>query len=218
MIFDKMLNRFLKKYKNRKFYKMFREKNSHNLMYPVGIFSLHGIDIGKMTYGPLKVERWNVEEEALSIGNYVSIARNVTFILGGNHSFNHFSTYPFKNRVLNDWSVTESYSKGKINVGDDVWIGLNAVILSGVEIGQGAIIGAHAVVAKNVPPYAIVAGNPAKIIGYRFGDETINKLLEFDFSNLNKEYIKGNIDYFYKKVDESVLHRLVDFQSKKYSN
>lgn len=87
----------------------------------------------------------------------------------------------------------DGYTKGPIILEDDVWIATNALILSGVTIGQGAIVAAGAVVVKDVPPYAVVGGNPAKIIKYRFPEEIIKKLLKLDFSLLTSEYVKGNI-------------------------
>jgi serine acetyltransferase len=99
----------------------------------------------------------------------------------------------------------EATSKGDIIIKDDVWIGANAIILSGVTIGQGALIGAGAVVTKDVPPYAIVGGNPAKVIKYRFSEKVIKKLLEFDFSKLDQNKIKTNIEALYKNItDENV--------------
>lgn len=83
---------------------------------------------------------------------------------------------------------------------DDVWIATNALILSGVTIGRGAIVAAGAVVVKDVPPYAIVGGNPAKILKYRFSLEIRESLMKMDFSLLTKEYIEQNIDFFYSYI------------------
>ena len=91
--------------------------------------------------------------------------------------------------------------KGPIIVGDDVWIGLNSIILSGVTIGQGAVIGARSVVAKDVPPYAVYVGN--KVVKYRFNDDIIQKLLKFDYSKLTDEDIKENRELLNKEIDES---------------
>lgn len=91
-------------------------------------------------------------------------------------------------------------SIGPIIVEDDVWIATNALILSGVTIGRGAIVAAGAVVVKDVPPYAIVGGNPAKILKYRFPLEIRESLMKMDFSLLTKEYIEQNIDFFYSYI------------------
>ena len=100
------------------------------------------------------------------IGNYISIAQNVHFLLDVEHFANHISTYPFKVKLLHS-QKSESFSKGDIIIDDDVWIGYGATILSGVRIGQGAVVATGAVVTSDVPPYAIVGGVPAKVIKYR---------------------------------------------------
>ena len=109
------------------------------------------------------------------------------------------STYPFP-LFFEEWdlkkeNVTESWNnKGDIIIGNDVWIGYEAVIMSGVNIGDGAIIGTRAVVTKDIPPYTIVGGVPAKIIRKRFSDEVISQLLEIKWWDWNKEKIKNNIE------------------------
>lgn len=92
-------------------------------------------------------------------------------------------------------------SKGDIVVGDDVWFGCNVTVLSGVTIGQGAVIAAGTVVTKNIPPYAIAGGVPAKILKYRFSQEIINYLLKLDFNNLTTEFIKENEDFLYQEIN-----------------
>ena len=88
------------------------------------------------------------------------------------------------------FNVEDATSKGDILIGDDVWIGERAVILSGVEIGRGAIVAAGAVVSKSIPPYAIAAGVPAKVVKYRFDDDLISELLKIDFDKIDVEFIK----------------------------
>lgn len=107
----------------------------------------------------------------------------------------------------------EAISKGDIIVKDDVWIGRNALIMSGVNIGQGAVIAAGAVVTKDVPPYAIVGGVPAKVIRYRFEEEIINELVNVDFDKFNVEFIRSNIDGFTCEVTkENILHLINDIR------
>lgn len=96
----------------------------------------------------------------------------------------------------------DAFSKGDIIVDDDVWIGYGATIMSGVHIGQGAVVAAGAVVTKDVPPYAIVGGVPAKVIKYRFEPEMIEELLKVDYSKLTKEDIEKHIDDLYKKLKD----------------
>lgn len=146
--------------------------------------------IGKYSYGHPIVVDFN-QGSTLEIGHYCSIARNVTLMLGGEHSYKNISSFPFKT-IKREWTdhifpftddfveseKSDAFSKGNIIIGSDVWIGRNAMILSGVEVGHGAVIGAGTLVTKDVPPYAIVVGNPAKIINYRFKEEEIKVLLE----------------------------------------
>ena len=95
----------------------------------------------------------------------------------------------------------EGISKGDIIIADDVWVGAGAIILSGVHIGQGAVVAAGAVITKDVPPYAIVGGVPAKVIKYRFSDDLIAELLKVDFSQLDNKTILDHIDNLYQKLE-----------------
>lgn len=97
----------------------------------------------------------------------------------------------------------EAVSKGDITIEDDVWIGYGATILSGVKIGQGAVIAAGAVVTRDVPPYAIAGGVPAKVIKWRFPQAIIDKLVKIDFSKLDEKMVRKHIDELYEKVDEN---------------
>ncbi len=134
----------------------------------------------------------------LKVGKYCSISNSATFILGLEHNSKWLTTCPFS--VVDKNYRKYPYptrSKGDINVGNDVWIGYEALILSGVKIGDGAIIGARSVVAKDVPPYAIVAGNPSKIIRYRFSPEVIEQLLELKWWDKPDEWISQNMVFTY---------------------
>ena len=114
---------------------------------------------------------------SIVIGNFCSIARNVS-LQTFNHNSNKITTYFIGRNLFKEKWDNETISKGGITLENDIWIGTHCVILGGVKIGNGAIIAANSVVNKDVPPYAIVAGTPAKIIGYRFSENTIEKLLE----------------------------------------
>lgn len=186
-----MLKNWLKK----QFFKIkWRKKNKHNHTMPSCIFPIDSVVVGKGTYGGLNVLKYN-DSFNLYIGHYCSIGPEVVFILNADHQTSTISTYPFKVKYLG--FSGESVSKGDIVIKDDVWIGYGAIILSGVNIGQGAVVAAGSVVTKNVPPYAIVGGNPAKIIKYRFDQNTIDHLLTIDFSLFDCSFIKNNIDLLY---------------------
>ncbi len=110
-----------------------------------------------------------------------------------NHQTHSFTTYPFWHIFSNKENIKpwleNADSKGDTIVGNDVWFGREAIVMPGVAIGDGAIIGARAVVAKDVPPYAIVAGNPAAVIKYRFSPEIIQELLKIQWWNWDLEKI-----------------------------
>lgn len=168
------------------------------------------LNIGKHTYGFVlsNVEHYSADENIkLSIGDYCSIGPNVRFIVASEHPYKALSTYPFKVKMLG--YEFEASSKGSIIVKDDVWIGLNSVILSGVTIGQGAIVAAGSIVTKDVPPYAIVAGNPAKIIKYRFEPEVIEKLIKFDFSKLTDEKVKYLGESLYTEITQENVDDII---------
>lgn len=190
--------------------KKWREKNKHNKIELLNKCNIDNISVGKYSYGGLIVYEWGSYGEGLEIGNYVSIASGVKFILGGNHKYKNFSTYPFNTMFCNGEVKNEVTSNGKIVIQDDVWIGLEAIILSGVTIGKGAVIGAGSVVSKDIPPYAIAVGNPVKIIKYRFEDEIIKNQLKYDMCNLSHSYIKKNIDLLYKEINMDNLNNIIN--------
>jgi len=149
-------------------------------------------NIGEHTYGALNIIDFG-EGTTVRIGKYCSIAEGVTILLGGNHRLDWITTYPFP-ALLDRWPeatgiIGHPQSKGDVAIGNDVWIGRDALILSGVTIRDGAVIAARSVVTKNVPPYAVVGGNPAKIIKVRFTEENISKLLELRWWDWPEEKI-----------------------------
>lgn len=141
-----------------------------------------------------------INHDKLIIGKYCSIACGAKFLFtSANHTLRSLATYPFP-LFFEEWgldrkNVTESWdNKGDIVIGNDVWIGYEAVILSGVTIGDGAIIGTRALITKDVPPYTIVGGVPARSIRKRFTEKTISILLEKKWWNWSEEKIAKNID------------------------
>jgi acetyltransferase-like isoleucine patch superfamily enzyme len=140
--------------------------------------------MGAHSYGQPQIIAWHTPDGRrvsgrVVIGCYCSIAGGVTILTGGNHRTDFVSTYGFRVR----WDLPgrdedgQAYSKGDVLIGHDVWVGQNAAILSGVTVGHGAVVAAFSVVTKDVPPYAIVAGSPARIIRYRFSPDQIAALL-----------------------------------------
>jgi virginiamycin A acetyltransferase len=129
----------------------------------------------------------------ISIGNFCSIARNVT-IQEYNHDYKKFTTYFIEQNVLKSGKHNEEIvSKGNIEIGHDVWIGANCVILSGAKIETGAIIAAGSVVSGYIPPYAIATGTPAKVIKFRFEENIRQELLNTEWWNWDDEKLKKNI-------------------------
>ncbi len=140
-----------------------------------------------------------INDDKLKIGKYCSIACGAKFLFtSANHTLSSLSTYPFP-IFFEEWeldaaNVADAWdNRGDIVLGNDVWIGYEAVILSGVTIGDGAVVGARAVVTKDVPPYTIVGGVPAKLMKKRFSDDVIAKLSEIRWWDRPEDWIKNNL-------------------------
>ena len=191
---------------NRLFIFRWKRKNKHSKTIPYRRVSLDLVDIGNGTYGKICVYAIK-KQSKLKIGHYCSIADNVTFLLNVDHPLEHISTYPFKSMYCD---IPETQSKGDIIIGDDVWIGYGVTVLSGVVIGRGAVIAAGAVVTKDIPPYAIAAGVPAKVIRYRFDDYVISKLMKVDFSVLQEKNINNKMQEFYYTVTKDNIDKLIE--------
>lgn len=155
------------------------------------------LSIGDYSYmaGPARIS--SLADTKISIGKFVSIASGVQ-IIGALHK-SHITNYSLTRLLpISERSQYQhGISKGDINIGNDVWIGTNAIILSGVNIGDGAIIGAGSVVTKDIPAYAVVVGVPAKIIKYRFDDESIEQLLKTKWWDWGDDIIFKNVDKFF---------------------
>lgn len=150
---------------------------------------------GKYTYGNPNIHFDN-EYSNIYIGNFCSIGNNVKIYLGGEHPTKYISTYPFgylhTNIFNSDNNYKELFTKGSVIIGNDVWIGDNVTIMSGVTIGDGSVIANNSHVVKNIEPYTIVGGNPAKFIKYRFSTEQIEKLLKIKWWEWEDEKININ--------------------------
>lgn len=141
--------------------------------------------VGSHTYGAnyLDVRRWDSSLNPhcnITIGKFCSIADATQIITNGNHKYHRVSTFPFAELgwIENNESTGSAYGKGEVKIGNDVWICHGVKIINAVKIGDGAILAGHSVVTRDVEPYAIVSGNPAEFIGYRFDVETRMKLLK----------------------------------------
>lgn len=151
--------------------------------------------IGDHTYGKPTVLFANSGAQ-LKVGRYCSIADKVTILLGGNHRTDWVTTYPFSVRWRGcSGHVGHPATKGDVIIGNDVWIGREALILSGVTIGDGAVVGAQTVVTSDVPPYAIVAGNPARLIRLRFPPDQIAALLKLRWWEWDENRIRSAMPY-----------------------
>jgi len=166
---------------------------------------------GRHSYGNPKIWKWESNAE-LHIGSFTSIAAGVTVFLGyGSHRPDWVTTFPFAAPELAHlWNQDASrkdqyYSKGDVVIGSDVWIGDSATIMSGVTIGDGAIIGARSVVTKDIPPYAVAAGNPADVVKFRFTPDIIENLLDIKWWEWDDEKIKRHLPLLMSSNIESFI-------------
>jgi len=185
------------------------ESISKDVIFLKNFITNPNIQVGDYTYYAGRGNGENFEKEnvemiyscKLVIGKFCQIAFGTKFLMSdANHQMDGFSTYPFfifgkHNEACESWSDYEPAfpKKGDTVVGNDVWFGHQSFILPGVTIGDGAIIGARTIVTKDVPPYTIVGGNPAKTIRKRFSDETIDQLLEIQWWNWEIDKISHNV-------------------------
>lgn len=173
---QRLVNKFVRLAKILYGFFVARDKSASFFM--AGNQSYSAYDIGVGTYGYPEVLSWN-EGSILRIGRYCSISAHVVIMLGGEHRVDWVSMYPFS--ILSEGATgmpVNSRTKGDVILGNDVWVGEGALILSGVSIGDGAVVGARSVVTRDVAPYAIVGGIPAKYIRSRFDEATVQMLQE----------------------------------------
>jgi len=164
------------------------------------------LEVGRYTYGRPIIDVYKNSERKVTIESFCSISKNVRIITGGIHPANWVSTFPIRDFVGVDIPYDGMpTSKGEVIIGHDVWIGTGVTILSGITIGTGSIIAACTVVTKDIPPYSIVAGVPAKIIRYRFTEDQISELMKIKWWEWNIEKIKSNIHLLNgKSIDEFI--------------
>lgn len=142
------------------------------------------------------------------IGKFCSIGYGVS-VGPGEHQIERISSFPLSSRAFGEYDAGEFITK-KTVIGNDVWLGNNAIVLQGVTVGNGAVIAAGAVVTKDVPPYAIVGGVPAKIIRYRFENQMIKKLEKLQWWDKDIEWLKSQNNFFHKdKIQMEDVDRLL---------
>lgn len=192
--------------------KIYPRTSDKQTVYLKNVINNSNIEVGDYTMyndfvqDPLEFEKNNVlyhypvNQDKLKIGKFCSIACGAKFLFtSANHTMKSLSTYPFpiffEEWQLDGKDICDAWdNKGDIVIGNDVWIGYEAVILSGVTIGDGAVIGSRAVVTKDVEPYTIVGGVPAKPIRKRFDEQTIEKLKKIGWWNWSEEQIRQNLE------------------------
>lgn len=202
-----------------------------NLCYIKNVVKAPNIEIGEYTYysdeeNPEDFEKKNILfnyyefGDKLKIGKFCSIASGVKIIMGSaNHRITSMSTYPF-NVFGGEWAektpphLSQLPFKGDTIIGNDVWIGREAVIMPGVKIGDGAIIAAYSVVARDVEPYTVVGGNPAKVIRKRFDDEFIQLMLKLKWWDFEKEKLTDFLPVLCDEDIESVRKKLKEVIAK----
>lgn len=181
--------------------------------------SLHGmqvdqikdprVSIGAFTYG-MRSGALNIwlDNDQVTVGSFCSVAEGVRFVFG-EHPTNLVSTFPLRT-ILSGGKNVDTFNKGPVIVGSDVWIGTNAIILSGVKIGHGAVIAAGAVVTRDVPPFAVAAGIPARVVKMRLRNDQIEELLKIAWWDWPEPKIRAHLDDFYGDVDTFIeRHRSV---------
>lgn len=203
--------------------KIYPRTGDNEIVYLKEVITNPNIIVGEFTtyndyvHDPAYFEKNNVlyhypiNHDKLIIGKFCSLACGVRFLFNSaNHSMHSLSTYPFP-IFYEEWGLDRQHvadawdNKGDIIIGNDVWIGYEAVIMSGVTVGDGAIIGTRALVTKDVPPYTVVGGVPAKPIRKRFSEQTISSLLELKWWNWPKDKLAKNI----KAIQSGCLEQLI---------
>jgi acetyltransferase-like isoleucine patch superfamily enzyme len=176
------------------------------------------VTVGRHTYGIKKrtvFSELSPDQPSVSIGNFCSIASGVVILANADHPTNLPSIFPFKSELYPKEKKPgkaslnlDVVSRGSVTIGHDVWLGTNAIVLSGVSIGTGAVIGAGAVVTKDIPAYAIAVGNPARVVRYRFEPEIIVQLLQSEWWLLTDESIQMLEPYFYSDNIQLFLDKI----------
>ena len=212
--------------RSKKMFKLFKKKKREGKNYNGISYSKNKslIKIGKYTYGYSYLNLIEFGNGTnLEIGKFCSISEGVKIFLDyGGHNPDFTSSYPFQHLYDDKFSGKEylkehenknslggAKNKGDVIIGNDVWIGLDALIMNGVKIGDGSIIGANSVITKDVKPYEFVAGNPGKHINFRFDDEIIKLLKSLEWWNLEDKLIKLIVKDLREKPNVEILKELI---------
>ena len=175
---------------------------------------MHEIEVGEFSYNSKMLVRGHPEAK-LIVGKFCSFAPELVIFLGDEHRTDTITTYPFgmgHKDVFGNAVVCPARTKGNVVIGNDVWIGYRVTIMSGVTIGDGAVIAANSHVVKDVKPYEVVGGNPARHIKFRFDEETIELLLELKWWNKPKKTIRELIPLLTDIPDKQALRELNESQ------
>jgi acetyltransferase-like isoleucine patch superfamily enzyme len=150
--------------------------------------------IGRHSYGKPNVILFAGDSARVSIGSFCSLASAIEVMPGGNHPTDMVTTYPIRRRLAGTEQPGEPWSKGDVAIGNDVWIGRGVKILGGVTIGDGAVVAAYSVVTKDIPPYAIAAGVPARVVRQRFPEEIVASLLRIKWWDWEDAVVLERVD------------------------
>lgn len=178
--------------------------------------------IGKWSYGNPKIYRWDWKSK-IYIGNFCSLGPEIKIIIGGNHRTDWVSTsqlpadtFNFEDTFLNAQKIKNyNYSKGDLHIENDVWIGAFSIIFSGVRLGNGSVVAAGSVVTKDVDPYTIVGGNPARFIKKRFTSKQINFLKSSKWWDLEDKKIDLLSKYLLDEKVDLFIKKFKDFKNNK---
>ena len=175
------------------------------------VIVINGIDVavGKYTYGleSAVVLAWGDGDVNVKIGRFCSISYGLQIITGGNHRTDWVTTYPFGHLAPSSNHIPpitgHPLPPKAVEIKNDVWIGRNVYVMPGVVVGDGAVIATNSHVVKDVPEYAIVGGNPSKVLGYRFDSDVIERLMSEKWWDWDDERIFKNIDYLCSPPSEN---------------
>lgn len=156
--------------------------------------------VGKYTYGEnnVRVWVWGSHGHGVRVGAFCAIAENCNVYLGENHRVDRVSSFPFGHvhaHIFASDGAGHPVSKGNVIIGNDVWIGQDVIIMSGISVGDGAVIGASSVVTKDVEPYAVVGGNPARLLKMRFAPDVVRRLLALGWWNWDDATINAALPH-----------------------